>query len=282
MKWLGKILLYGILAVSIFLLWENVLRSPCSRIIEYSIGAFDERFGLSQEEFIAQIESAETPWEIAVGKELFQYVPDADFKVNLIWSEEQARLYQGNQLEDALDSRQDSLDSIQSRYDTAVNRYEGAVRSYETKLARYEQDVNYWNERGGAPEPEFNKLQQEAQSLDSQANEIKRLLTEVNKLADENNTKVNQYNEDVHQYNDLFIEGQEFDAGNTDGTEINVYSYDGLDELRTLLVHEFGHVLGIDHIDDQHSVMYYLLNDDNQKGELTDRDISALELSCRL
>ena len=77
-----------------------------------------------------------------------------------------------------------------------------------------------------------------------------------------------------------FDESYEFDAGNTDGTEINIYSYDGLPELHTLLVHEFGHVLGIDHVDDQYSVMYYLLNEDNRGGELTDVDIAALGSSC--
>jgi len=282
MKWLRTIFLYSMLAVSIFFLWENVLRTPCSRIIEYSIGEFDERFGLSQDEFITQIELAEIPWEDAAGKNIFRYAPEADFKVNLIWSEEQDRLYTGNALEDSLDSKQDSLESIQSRYKSAVSRYERAVASYETKLASYEKDVSYWNERGGAPEAEFNKLQNDAQSLDKKANEIKTLLTQVNKLAEENNMRVNQYNQGVNEYNNLFSHNHEFDAGNTDGTEINVFSYDGLQELRTLLVHEFGHVLGIDHVDDPNSVMYYLLNEQNQSGKLSDIDLAALATSCRL
>ena len=33
------------------------------------------------------------------------------------------------------------------------------------------------------------------------------------------------------EYNTLFKDPREFDAGNTDGSEINVYSYDGKDEL---------------------------------------------------
>lgn len=282
MKIIRTIILYGTLVVSLFFLWENVLRSPCSRVIEYSIGEFDERFRISQDEFILQVGLAEIPWETAADRPLFRYVPDADFKINLIWSEEQELLYQANDLGDTLDEKQDSLDSIQSRYQSAVRRYESAVRSYETKLKTYEQEVSYWNNQGGAPEAEFNKLQNDANALDKKANEVKRLLEMVNTLADENNQQVNSYNDNVKNYNDLSRFGEEFDAGNTDGTEINVYTFDGLPELRTLLVHEFGHVLGIDHVDDDHSVMYYLLNDNNQQGELSEIDKMALELSCRL
>ncbi|MFT7328200.1 MAG: hypothetical protein ACI870_000386 [Crocinitomicaceae bacterium] len=282
MKWLWTIFLYGTLILSLFFLWENVLRSPCSRVIEYSIGAFDERFEISQGEFINQIELAEIPWETSAEKQLFRYVPNATFKVNLIWSEEQERLYEGDKLENTLDSRQNSLDSIQTRYQSAVRNYEKSVRSYETKLSSYEKEVSYWNEIGGAPQAQYQKLESDAEKLDRTATEVKTLLGKVNELADENNQKVDLYNDGVSEYNQLFTVGHEFDAGNTDGTEINVYSYDGIPELQTLLIHEFGHVLGIDHVDDKNSVMYYLLTDDNQKGELTHIDIEALQVSCRL
>ena len=282
MKILRSIILYGTLAFSLVLLWHNVLRSPCARFIEYDIGTFDERFLISRDAFITQIELAEIPWEEAAGKNLFRYVPGADFKVNLIWSEEQERLYQGNVLENQLDSRQESIESIQNRYQSAVTRYERSVKEYETKLTAYEKDVTYWNNQGGAPEDEYTKLQKEATSLENKAKEVNRLLAQVNDIAEENNQKVENYNNGVEQYNDLFVGGYEFDAGNTDGREINVYSYDGDQELRVLLVHEFGHVLGIEHVDDPYSVMYYLLNDQNKKGELTDVDIAALEISCRL
>jgi uncharacterized protein YoxC len=282
MKILRSIILYGVLTFSLVLLWQKVLRSPCYRVIEYDIGAFDERFLISREVFINQIEFAEIPWEEASETNLFRYVDGADFKVNLIWSDEQDRLYKGNDLENKLDNKQDSIDTVQNRYQTAVNRYEPVVREYESRLEQYEVDVTYWNDQGGAPEAEYNNLQNEVASLERKASELNSLLDTVNSLADENNQKVQTYNQNVAEYNNLFSTGHEFDAGNTDGTEINVYSYDGIQELRTLLVHEFGHVLGIDHVEDINSVMYYLLNDQNQKGTLSDVDVAALELSCRL
>lgn len=282
MKIIRTILLYAVLGVSIFLLWDKVLRTPCSRLIRYDIGAFDERFNIDREVFLSYVERAEFPWEKAANKELFMYTPGADFKINLIWSEDQERLYKGNDLEENLDSTQDSLSAIQNRYQSAVNRYERAAKEYESKLSAYEADVVYWNNKGGAPKKEYDALDREADSLDRKADEIKRLLANVNTLAEESNQKIERYNSEVTEYNNLFSEGHEFDAGNTDGTEINVYSYDGLRELETLLVHEFGHVLGIDHIDDRGSVMHYLLNSKNRQGKLSADDIAALGFSCKL
>lgn len=282
MKYIKNILLYGGFIVSVFLLWKVVLQTPCDRTIEYDIGAFDESFRIDREAFLAQIALAELPWEEVTGSDLFRYVPGADFKINLIFSEEQARLYKGNDIENKLDTKQESIDSLQARYQSAVTRYERAKGSYENKLRAYEQEVTKWNNLGGAPKEEYDILQQDAELLDREADEVNRLLVQVNKLAEENNTRVEDYNENVDEYNTLFTHSHEFDAGNTDGTEINIYSYRDLDELHTLLVHEFGHVLGIDHVDDESSVMYYLLNENNKDGELSFFDKQGLSSSCRL
>ena len=84
MKTLRTILLYGALVVSLFFLWENVLRAPCSRVIEYDIGSFDERFNIKKEAFLAYVELAEIPWEEKTEKQLFRSAPGAEFKINLI------------------------------------------------------------------------------------------------------------------------------------------------------------------------------------------------------
>ena len=282
MKLLRSLILYGALAISLGLLWHTAFRSPCDRVVEYDLGIFDERFNISREAFLAEVSLAELPWEDAAGRELFRYREGADFKVNLIFSDEQGRLYQGNEIEAELEDHEASIDDLGDRYQAAVGRYERARRDYETRLLAYEDDVTYWNSRGGAPEAEYQDLQAEAGRLDDKAKEVKTLLAQVNRIASENNEQVEAYNDNVNAYNELFDKSYEFDSNNTATTEINIYSYDGLPELHTLLVHEFGHVLGIEHVEDPASVMYYLLNEQNQGGELTDVDVAALKTTCRL
>lgn len=281
MKSLRSLLLYGLLIGSLGLLYYTNAQTPCDEIVSYDIGTFDERFGIKKEAFVEILARAETPWETTAGKDLFVYTPGADFKVHLIWSQEQDRLYQGRDISNDLDNQEKGIGSLQSRYDSAVSAYEKSLKDYETKLKKYEKDVDYWNAQGGAPSEKYNQLQQESVRLQSKAKDVEKLRVEVNKLADENNTEVQKYNLGVQEYNQLFKNPKEFDAGNTDGQEINVYSYDGNEELHALLVHEFGHVLGIDHVENEESVMFYLLNEKNKKGILSTEDIESFSQSCK-
>jgi len=281
MKIFKKGMYYGIIIFAIWFAWNSYTKTPCDRVIEYDI-SFDDRFRITEDEFISFLERAEEPWEDAAGKELFRYVPGSSFKVNLIFSEEQAVLYQGRDISSELDSQQSGIDSLKSRYQSVVRRYESGLREYETQLRKYEQDVEYWNIKGGAPTEIYDQLQNDEKILDAQFKEVEELRRNVNRLAEENNNQIQYYNDGVSNYNNLFKDPKQFDAGNTDGTEINIYSYDGNQELMTLITHEFGHILGIDHLEDESSVMYFLLNEQNKGGVLRTADINALNLSCRL
>ena len=281
MNLIKNIIYWIIIIFAVWFGWYTLTKTPCDRVIEYDI-SFDERFRLSEDEFLSFVERSEMPWEEVAGRELFKYVPGSKFKINLIYSEEQNRLYQGDDLSENLDSQQSDLDSLQSRYQSAVRRYESGLKQYEQQVKKYESEVEYWNKKGGAPTAEFNQLQNDAKKLDVKLKEVEGLRSNVNRLAEENNQEVRKYNEGVGDFNELFRDPKQFDAGNTDGTEINIYSYDGNQELMTLITHEFGHVLGIDHVEDENSVMYYLLNEKNKGGELKTADINALDLSCKL
>ena len=86
-----KFLQYGVLVtllLGIVFIWRMV-PVPCKEPLEYTIGAFDSRFNLTQEVFLQEISVAEQLWESALGKELFTYVPEASFRVNLVFDERQ-------------------------------------------------------------------------------------------------------------------------------------------------------------------------------------------------
>ncbi len=282
MKNIITIVTFVILTISLGIFYRIVIQTPCGRVIEYDIGNFDERFKINKDQVIDVIKRAEIPWEDVAGKNIFKYVPGADFKVNLIFGEQQEKLYKGQNLENTLNSREEIINSNKDRYNLALKRYSNALSKYESQLKKYEQDVNYWNSHGGAPTAEYNKLQSEARSLDSKVKEINKLQDLVNKIANESNINVNKYNNDINKYNNLFESGKEFDAGDTDGMGINVYSYSDLSELHVLLIHEFGHVLGVEHINDPTSVMYYLLNNENTSGKISENDANALKEICKL
>tara|TARA_B100001765_G_C19482786_1_gene329709 strand:- start:149 stop:967 length:819 start_codon:yes stop_codon:yes gene_type:complete len=270
------------LAGSLGLLWYTYTDNPCRHVIEYDIGIFDDRFRITESEALGRIQSAEERWEDAAGQDLFSYVPGAEFKINFIFGEEQEKRYQADEISDSLDSTKDEISSTQQQYEQARADFQRKKSSYDSLLAQYNRDVEYWNSQGGAPENEFNKLEAQKKTLESRLAALETARKKVNRLAEASNNTINDYNSTVETFNSLYDSSYEFDAGNTDGTEINIYSYDSLGELETLLVHEFGHVLGIDHLDNPESVMHYLLNEDNSLGNLHSDDIEALSLSCNL
>lgn len=274
-------MLYGTLIASLVLYYYVDGNQPCKRVITYDIGQFDQEYGMTQEQFLTYIALAELPWEEVAGKPLFRYEKGADFKINLIFSEKQEKIQKGNELEDALNEKERSLYTTKQRYEDAVEKYEREKTSYERKLATYQREVDTWNKKGGAPDDVYRKLQQDFEALQRDATSLNQRIEDINTLAQQSNTKVISFNENADEYNNLF-DSTPFDAGNTDGTEINVYTFANTKELVTLLTHEFGHVLGIDHLEDEASVMHYLLSEENISGSLTSFDKEALINSCRI
>ena len=45
---------------------------PCRSPIEYSLGEFDTRFGISQKDFLDALVQAEKIWEVGIDKDLFK------------------------------------------------------------------------------------------------------------------------------------------------------------------------------------------------------------------
>ena len=145
------------------------------------------------------------------------------------------------------------------------------------------------NARGGATSNEHKKLEAERKYLevqknllDSLRNELSNLVLQVNSLGDQVNYLAEQLNIDVDVFNKRFGEAREFDQGEYNGKEINIYQFDEAGDLRLVLAHELGHALGIEHVENSKSVMYYLMDKQDIKNPiLSEEDIQAFSERCR-
>lgn len=265
-------LVVGITYLSL-IAWPEIQKRflPCARPIPYDIGTFDTQFNLSQAEFLASLQTAETAWESTVGRELFAYVPGSAFKINLIYDERQMTTDKQKSLDGAIDTDIATLDELKARY-------ESLETTYRRESTQYNQDVSYWNSQGGAPRAEYNRLEQQRVSLNTQAKRLNSLRDRINVLASTTNEKINEYNTNA---------GRVFDKGvyqrTEDREEINIYEFQTQPELTLALAHELGHAIGLDHLTQETSIMYPTLRAQPLAAiTATQEDIAALKAACRI
>lgn len=288
-------IMIGLFALTIPLtLWYTSTAAQCPVPLLYRLGTIDESFSLSEAEAKANIAAAASVWEEAVSRDLFIYDESADFVINFVFDERQETLNHEQSERQELDQTRDKnaavleqVESLQVQYDDLAQDYQTDVAQYEQDLATYNADVNTYNDRGGAPPDKFSELEDErvrlsrvADTLSDTAKELNDLVAEINELSERGNQLVNDYNREVHIYNEEFGFAREFTQGDYQGDNINIYTFADKEELINVLSHEFGHALGIGHVETSGSVMYYLMEDTDSVTNLSTDDTLAFLDTC--
>ncbi len=270
-----------------------VLRSPCATPLAYSIGSLDTRFDISESEVISALAEAEKIWEEAVGKDLLVFSPSG-FPVNFIYDERQAIADKNAAIEDRIDATEMTaeqvkfqFENLKFRYENVSREYDAMVETYKASLDSYNSKVSAWNAQGGASHDDYAQMMRDKKSLDASQKVLESKRLEVNRLASEVNQLVGKYNALVNNINsniDVINESadREFEQGEyvQEGFEkaINIYEFEKRSDLVRVLVHEFGHALGVDHNENPESIMYHL--NEGEGLTLSVEDIRDLKIVC--
>src|SRR3989344_128273 len=96
---------------------------PCRSPITYTIGIFDDRFGISRADFLATTKQVEEIWEKPIKRNLFEAETTGRLKINLLYDYRQDATEKLQVLDLSVDKSQSSYDLIEARYTTRRKQY---------------------------------------------------------------------------------------------------------------------------------------------------------------
>lgn len=273
------------------------LMTVCDDTLYYSLGDIDPRFNASSEFILKSVKEAEDVWEEDLNKNVLEFKEGAEFKINFIFDERQEQAIEKNKLDSQLDKLEEvrsgiskEYEELENEYQNALSAYQKSVRDYEREIDEFNEEVEKWNKKGGAPKDEYEDLQEKQEALEkmqkkleAQRREVNAMVANLNELAKESNAQINNYNEKVQTYQDKFGESNEFNQGEYNGTGINIYQFHESADLKLVLAHELGHALGVEHVENPSSIMYYLMEkQDLENIRLTNEDLGAIRNICKI
>ena len=293
MRYQFSIVLIISLLVSGWFYYKNA--PPCIVPQAYTIGSIDPRFNISTSTAKEIVGEAAAVWGKAAQRDLFVYDDKATFNINFIYDDRQANSDKAESQKELLTAKEEQskkiaeeYKSLVEQYDTLKAEYDKDVTSYQTRLNTFNNTVAKFNESGGAPPEDYARLQKtetslkrEEKKLESTADTLSSIAKDINTLSEQGNAVISEYNKNVENFNEKFSGGEEFTQGDYTGTAVHVFHFKDKNELRNVLIHEFGHAIGLSHVEGSESIMYYLMDKQPNTSDLSREDLAALGLACK-
>ncbi|MDX1637677.1 MAG: matrixin family metalloprotease [Balneolaceae bacterium] len=271
----------------------------CSDTLTWKIGSVDSRYEITDETIRNLMNEAGKLWSDAAGKQLIRYHPEGEIVLNFIYTEGQVFTQNRKQLAKRIEQQEQEFHALRTKYNRLSPEYDAKLTDYKRRLEAYNRKVNKFNitvsdlnSDGMITDSKKRSLDKEKRhileikkELEREREKLNELKDTTNQLVEKLNNHVDQMNALIYHFNEKYSNRKEFDQGRYikfgDIKKINIYQFDNRANLTLALAHEIGHALGINHVKNPKSVMYYLMEKQDQDNiTLSEEDLAALRAAC--
>lgn len=278
---------------------ENRVPQACTEPLSWKIGSLDPSFEIDKDLLKEIVAEAGNLWSKAVGKELLVYSDSGELEINLIFSDEQKSTNDEQRLSEQISQMRlkyygyrIEYQKMEQEYQSKVKKYNNALSNYEQFVKEYKAEMTRWNNKSVLPKEVDDKLKDIRKNIDYwqtqeeiELDNLNAYIRQMQELSIELNDYADKVNELIHIYNKHYTDRKTFHQGvyiKAGGRQkINIYQFEDLDKLRLVLAHEIGHALGLKHVGNPKSVMYFLMgNQSSGELRLTEEDVQAIRESC--
>lgn len=272
---------------------------PCQQPLTYRIGTIDSRFDITEQEVKQVMQSVESLWATALDRQLLQYQEDGDVAIHLVYSDEQKFTEQEKAFSERIKTKEGRIAVMRDDYQKMKRNFERLERDFQQTLTKFNNRASTFNglvdqwEGRETPQKVLNRIQKMRQEikqlkskLDQKRENLELLRDKTNRKSQEINSLVDQMNRMVATYNQRYSVAKKFNQGryirHGENERINIFQFANKAQLMTVLAHEAGHAMGLDHVSNPKSVMHAIMQQQNIFDlSLSEEDIAALRNRCQ-
>lgn len=259
----------------------------CQLPLSYRLAGIDAAFGLSHVAAQQQIDAAAQLWNQAADRTLFVADASHGFPIRFIYDERQQQLLESSLLQRNLQRYDQRIAEQQQDFNARLTDFQHRQQHFSRQDQALADDIERFNQRAhqadsaiaaqlGREQAELlsrqkehamqaEQLEAEQQRLQSQQQMLNDMITERNNLL-----PAQPETRALAEVGLLEQQGSQ--------RQMTIFAYKDRHSLQLTLLHEFGHALGIGHLDNPAAVMHAALT--GQQDQLSTDDLNAFQQIC--
>lgn len=256
--------------------------SPCQTYLTISIGQIDPQFELTSEEVSRIASEAMREWEIEVRKNSAAYIEEM-ITINFIHNLNSKVGKEDFEWRNKIEHIRSNIQKNRLAYITNLQNLNKKWEVFEEEINSYDLQRKGWQrkfdkEKLEALEQLQERLMEKERNLELKRRSVESEYVALNRMRDSRDSLINEYKQRFDLQKDITL--GVYERNGTSQT-IDIYYFNNPEQLKSILLHEFGHAYGIKHIEGSNSIMRHKIEANGKiKAKLSNTDIEALKNIC--